>query len=110
MSQTGASGRCSGELAFGPSLYTPAENGGIKGFPKMPMLSSGGRLHRQQLEGSPAAQLQLQLSSQGPALRPDVPKKVCGESYPLGHYFFPGCTEGSSCAPCVEEFRAPFHR
>jgi hypothetical protein len=54
VSQTGASGQCGGELAFQPSLYMPAQNGGIKGFPKMSMLSSGERLHRQQLECSPA--------------------------------------------------------
>lgn len=42
----------------------------------MPMLSSGERLHRQQLECSPDTQPQRQ--QQGPALRPDVPKKTVG--------------------------------
>lgn len=44
----------------------------------MPTLSSRGRLHRQQLECSPAAQPQGH--TRETALRTEVPKKVWGES------------------------------
>lgn len=100
MSQVKASGQCSGELVFWSALYTPAQNRGIKGFPKMPTLSSEGRLHCQQLGCSPIAQPQPHTLSSRRPLSVQMSPRRSGESLLLqGQHYFTRCPEGSSWPP-----------